>query len=114
MITSVLQLERSDAPQSQLEREPAEGKRENRERPETERRAQERPGLGPSPRSGERQQRHGADDVEETQNQAKRPAEAADDFAGVLLLEIRIQRAQADGQTGERYRHHGDCSAEIN
>ena len=58
------------------------------------------------------QQRERREDIKETQHKAERAAEAADDFARVGFLQIRIQNAEADGEAVEREGHHGDDRAE--
>src|SRR5439155_4425974 len=70
--------------QAQLEWHPAQGKGQGGEGSHATHGAPEGDGFGPRPRRGESQQNHGAENVEEAQDQAKGPAETADDLARIL------------------------------
>src|SRR5436309_12123697 len=84
---SVSQFERPHAPQAKAQREPADRKGQRRERAETNKRPRERPGFRPRPGRRQRQEHDRAQDVQEAEHQAERPAETAHDLARVLFLE---------------------------
>lgn len=62
-------------------------------------------------REGEEQ--HGGKDVEKAEDEAERAAEAADDFAGVFLLEIWVESAESDGEAVEGESHERDDGGEV-
>src|SRR6185437_13981359 len=100
--TSVLKFYFLELPETEFHRQPA---NQQRERDKKNNARHDPRNVRVKAGSPNAEHQHRAKNVEKAQHKTERPAEAADDFARIGILHVRIKDTQTDRETGERKRH---------